>query len=173
MRNRPLARWTTRRVRAAGDLAVHPVVRGGRGGAVPHGVRHAAVATALAAVLAVTGCAREPVAEPPPPSTGTSPPDTLARVEVGAALTVTAAVDRIIDERAIVVRDIDLTEGTLLVLTRQAVEAAPPQLLSVEGTVVRFSYRSLAARHDLTDPAAYRPFEGQKALVASQVTVWR
>ncbi|MCZ7423349.1 MULTISPECIES: hypothetical protein [unclassified Micromonospora] len=140
---------------------------------VPYGVRHAALATALAAVLAVTGCAPEPEAEPPPPSTGTSPPNTLAQVDVGDALTVTAAVDRVVDERALVVRDVDLADRSLLVLTRQPVEATPPQLLSVEGTVVRFSYRRLAARHHLTDPAAYRTFEGQKALVAGQVTVWR
>ncbi|MFI7549287.1 hypothetical protein ACIBQ2_06035 [Micromonospora sediminimaris] len=173
MRDRPFANWTTRRVRAAGDPAVHPAVRGGQGGAVSRGVRHAALVTALAALLAGTGCAPEPVAEPPPPATGTSPPNTLAKVDVGDALTVTATVDRVIDERALVVRDVDLADRTLLVLTGQAVEAAPPQLLSVEGTVVRFSYRSLAARHHLTDRAAYRPFEGQKALVASQVTVWR
>ncbi|WBB53536.1 hypothetical protein [Verrucosispora sp. WMMD573] len=172
MRDRPIATWATRRLRAAYDPAVQPAARAGRGAARP-GVRHAAVATALAAVLAVTGCAPEPVAEPPPPATGTSPPNTLAKVDVGDSLTVTATVDQVIDERALVVRDVDLADRTLLVLTRQAVEAAPPQLVSMEGTVVRFSYRSLATRHQLTDPTAYRPFEGQKALVASQVTVWR
>ncbi|GAB3838090.1 hypothetical protein GCM10029963_03780 [Micromonospora andamanensis] len=168
----PFSTWTTRRARAAGDLRSRGPRRARRGGSVRLQLRHAAVAAGLAAVLVGTGCARDPVAEPPPPSTGTSPPNTLARVEVGDALTVTAAVDRVVDERALVVRDIDLADGTLLVLTRRAVAASPPQLVTVEGTVVTFSYRGLAARHHLTDPAEYRSFEGRKALVAGQVTVW-
>ncbi|GIJ80943.1 hypothetical protein SAMN05443287_104526 [Micromonospora phaseoli] len=137
-----------------------------------HGIRRAAIATGLAAVLVVTGCTHEPVADPPARPGATSPPSTLTRVAVGDQMTVTAAVDRIVDD-ALVVRDVDLTEGTLLVLTEQAVDASPPQLVTVEGTVVRFSYRDLAAHHRLSDREAYRPFEGQKALVASRVTVWR
>jgi hypothetical protein len=172
MRDRPFASWARRRLRADYAPTAQPAVRDYRR-AVRHEARHAAVATTLAAVLAVNGCAPEPVAEPPPPATATSPPNTLAKVDVGDALTVTATVDQVIDERALVVRDVDLADRTLLVLAPQAVEAAPPQLLRIEGTVVRFSYRSLAARHQLTDHTAYRPFEGQKALVASQVTVWR
>ncbi|MBX7267678.1 hypothetical protein KIF24_17635 [Micromonospora sp. Llam7] len=136
-------------------------------------IRWAAVATGLAAVLVATGCTHDPAPEPPPRPASTSPPSTLARVEVGDRLTVTATVERIVGDEALVVRDVDLTDGTLLVLARQAVEASPPQLVTVEGTVVRFSYGDLAARHRLTDRDAYHPFEGQKALTASQVTVWR
>ncbi|MER7459265.1 hypothetical protein [Micromonospora sp. NPDC126480] len=137
-----------------------------------HLLRRVAVVAGLAAALLSGGCTREPEPEPPRPAS-TSPPSTLARAEVGDRLTVTAAVERIIDDGAIVVRDVDLTDGSLLVLTRQAVEARPPQLVTVEGTVVRFVYGDLAGERGLGDPETYRAFDGQKALAAGRITVWR
>lgn len=136
-------------------------------------LRRAAVAAALAAALLSAGCTREPAPEPPPRPASTGPPSTLARAAIGDRLTVTAAVERVVGDGAFVVRDVDLTDGALLVLTRQAVEATPPQLVTVEGTVVLFSYGDLAVEHGLGDPDTYRAFDGQKALAAGRVTVWR
>ncbi|QGN48687.1 hypothetical protein GKC29_18910 [Micromonospora sp. WMMC415] len=135
-----------------------------------HGVRRAAIAAGLVAALLSGGCSRDPGPEPPQRPSSTSPPSTLARAAVGDRLTVTAAVERVIDEGAIVVRDVDLSDGSLLVLTRQAVEATPPQLVTVEGTVILFSSGDLAAEFA---PHPYRAFDGKKALAAGTVTVWR
>ncbi|MFY1594802.1 hypothetical protein [Micromonospora sp. WMMD737] len=96
---------------------------------------------------------------------------TVARAEVGDRLTVTAAVDRVITDTAFVVRDADLTDGTLLVLTTGASVPAPPQLVTVRGTVVRFSHRDLSDRYRLGSPGPYRAFEGGRALVAQELTV--
>ncbi|MEV4544369.1 hypothetical protein [Micromonospora echinaurantiaca] len=137
-------------------------------------VRRAAITAGLIlAALSSAGCTWDPAPQPSPRTASTSPPSTLARAEIGDRLTVTAAVERVVDDAAFVVWDVDLADDPLLVLTRQVVEAAPPQLVTVEGTVVRFSYRDLVGRPGLGDPDAYRSFEGQKALAADQVTVWR
>lgn len=132
----------------------------------------AATAAALVALLVTSGCGRDRVTAPPRP-VDTSPPSTIARAQVGDRLIVTAAVEQIVDDAAIVVRDVDLTGGTLLVLTTEAGEASPPELVTVEGIVVLFSYRDLAGRHRLGDPDGYGAFEGQKALAAVRVTLWR
>jgi hypothetical protein len=137
-------------------------------------LRRATIAAVLVAALYVSGCNRDLTAETPPRPASTSPPSTLARTAIGDRLTVTAAVERIVDDRAFVVRDVDLTAGALLVLTRQVVDMTPPQLVTVEGTVILFSYGDLAVEHGLGDDLdTYRAFDGQKALVAGQVTVWR
>lgn len=136
-------------------------------------VRRAAIAAALVvAAASAGGCTREPAAQPPPRAALT-PPSTLARAEVGERLTVTAAVELVVDDVAFVVRDVDLADDALLVLTSGTVEAAPPQLVTVEGTVVRFAYGDLAGRPGLGGPDDYRAFEGRKVLAADQVTVWR
>ncbi len=137
-----------------------------------HTLRRAAVAAGLAGALLSGGCTREPAPEPPRPAE-TGPASTLARAAVGDRLTVTASVDRVVGDGGFVVRDVDLTDGTLLVLTRQAVEVRPPQLVTVEGTVVLFSYGDLDGGPGLGDAAGYRAFDGQKALAAGRVTVWR
>lgn len=137
-------------------------------------VRRVAINAGLVlAALPSAGCTWDPAPQPSPRPASTSPSSTMARAEIGDRLTVTAAVERVVDDAAFVVWDVDLADDSLLVLTRQVVEAAPPQLVTVEGTVVRFSYRDLLGRPGLGDPDAYRSFEGRKALAADQVTVWR
>ncbi|WP_181545450.1 hypothetical protein [Micromonospora saelicesensis] len=49
---------------------------------------------------------------------------------------------------------------------------AAPQLVTVEGTVIRFSHRDLTGRYHLGPPGPYRAFEGGRALVARELTVW-
>ncbi|MFI6243193.1 hypothetical protein ACIBEF_25295 [Micromonospora sp. NPDC050795] len=91
---------------------------------------------------------------------------------MGDQLTVTASVERVINERAFVVRDVDLTDGTLLVLSTGSSVPAAPRLVTVEGTVNRFSHRDLTDRYHLGPPGPYRAFEGGRALVARKLTVW-
>lgn len=134
--------------------------------------RRTAIAAGLAAVLIAAGCGRGPAPEPPR-SAGTGPPSTIARAEIGGRLTVTAAVDRLVDDGAFVVRDADLTDGALLVLTTTRTQASPPELVTLDGVVILFAYDGLAARYGLRAPEPYRAFEGQRALAADQVTVWR
>ncbi|WP_147252498.1 hypothetical protein [Micromonospora endolithica] len=90
---------------------------------------------------------------------------------MGDRLTVTASVERVITDAAFVVRDVDLTDGTLLVLITGPSIPAPPQLVTVQGTVIRFSHRDLTDRYDLGPPGPYRAFEGGRALVAQEITV--
>ncbi|MEU4770898.1 hypothetical protein [Micromonospora sp. NPDC023644] len=90
---------------------------------------------------------------------------------MGDRLTLTATVDRVITDTAFVVRDADLTDGTLLVLTTGPSAPAPPQLVTVRGTVIRFSHRDLSDRYRLGSPGPYRAFEGGRALVAQELTV--
>ncbi|MEU7932371.1 hypothetical protein [Micromonospora echinofusca] len=131
-----------------------------------------ALAALPAVVLLVTGCTNPPAApQPSPEPVPTTRPGTVARAEVGDRLTVTATVDRVISDTAFVVRDVDLTDGILLVLTTGPSAPAPPQLVTVRGTVIRFSHRDLDDRYRLGSPGPYRVFEGGRALVAYELTV--
>ncbi|MEU8327903.1 hypothetical protein [Micromonospora sp. NPDC048839] len=132
-----------------------------------------AVAMLSAVVLLVGGCTGEPAApQPSPVPTPTTPPGTVARAKVGDHLTLTASVERVITNGAFVVRDVDLTDGTLLVLSTGLSVPAAPQLVTVEGTVIRFSHRDLTGRYHLGSPRPYRAFEGGRALVARELTAW-
>ncbi|MEV4766791.1 hypothetical protein AB0J89_29580 [Micromonospora chokoriensis] len=132
-----------------------------------------AAATLSAVVLLAGGCTGEPEApRPSPVPTPTTAPGTVARAEVGDQLTVTASVEQVITDGAFVVRDVDLTDGTLLVLSTGLTVPAAPQLVTVEGTVIRFSHRDLTGRYHLGPPGPYRAFEGGRALVARELTVW-
>ncbi|MGN9768346.1 hypothetical protein ACTMS2_24680 [Micromonospora sp. SD12] len=142
---------------------------GGRQGRV-----RPALATLPAVVLLATGCTSPPAApQPSPEPVPTTRAGTVARAEVGDRLTMTAAVDRIITDTAFVVRDEDLTGGTLLVLTTGPSAPAPPQLVTVRGTVIRFSHGDLTVRYRLGSPEPYRAFEGGRALVAQDLKVWQ
>ncbi|WP_431932233.1 hypothetical protein [Micromonospora sp. RP3T] len=123
--------------------------------------------------MLVTGCASRPAdPQPTPEPTATVRLGTVARAEVGARLTVTASIERVLTRAAFVVRDADLTQGRLLVLSGDPAPAEPPQLVTVSGTVIEFSYRDLSARYDLGSLGPYRNFEGGRALVAEEVTIW-
>ena len=125
------------------------------------------------AAMLVAGCSGQPEdPQPTPEPASTVRLGTVARAEVGARLTVTATVGRVITGTAIVVRDVDFTDGTLLVLSADPVTAEPPQLVTVSGTVVDFPYRARSDRYELGPAAAYRDIEGGRALVAEDVTVW-
>ncbi|MEU8214014.1 hypothetical protein AB0B85_32970 [Micromonospora sp. NPDC049044] len=103
-----------------------------------HGRVRPAAATLSAVVLLAGGCTGEPAApRPSPVPTPTTAPGTVARAEVGDLLTVTASVERVITDGAFVVRDVDLTDGALLVLSTGLTVPAAPQLVTVEGTVIR------------------------------------
>ncbi|MEU4366616.1 hypothetical protein [Micromonospora chersina] len=84
----------------------------------------------------------------------------------------TATVERVITDTAFVVRDADLTDGALLVLSPASPAPEPPQLVTVRGTVIQFSHRDLDDRYRLGSGGPYRTFEGKHALVAAEVTVW-
>ncbi|MBU8861528.1 MULTISPECIES: hypothetical protein [unclassified Micromonospora] len=133
-----------------------------------------ALAALSAATMLVAGCARQPRdPQPSPEPTSTVRLGTVARAEAGSRLTVTATVDRVITGTAFVVRDVDFTDGTLLVLSAGPDIPEPPQLVTVVGTVVDFSYRDLSGRYELGPSGPYRDFEGGRALVAGDVTVWK
>ncbi|WFF00255.1 hypothetical protein [Micromonospora sp. WMMD964] len=138
-----------------------------------HGWVRPAAATLSAVVLLAGGCTDEPAApQPSPVPTPTTAPGTVARAQVGDQLTVTATVETVITESAFVVRDVDLTDGTLLVLSTGPSVPAAPQLVTVEGTVIRFSHGDLTGRYHLGPRGPYRAFEGGRALVARELTVW-
>jgi hypothetical protein len=131
-----------------------------------------AVAAIPAVILLAAGCTSGPATPQPSPAPApTTAAGTVARAEVGDLLTVTASVERVITDTAFVVRDVDLTNGTLLVLSTGQSVPAPPQLVTVQGTVIRFSHRDLTDRYRLGPPGPYRAFEGGRALVAHELTV--
>ncbi|WBB71381.1 hypothetical protein O7602_16600 [Micromonospora sp. WMMD1128] len=132
-----------------------------------------ALAAVPVGILLVAGCTSRPAApQPSPEPTSTVRLGTVARADVGARLTMTATVERVISDTAFVVHDVDLTEGTLLVLSTAAPAPEPPQLVTVRGTVVDFSHRELDGRYRLGDSGPYRAFEGGRALAADEVTAW-
>ncbi|MEV1142122.1 hypothetical protein [Micromonospora sp. NPDC049799] len=137
------------------------------------GPMHPALAALSAVILLTAGCTNPPaVPQPSPEPAPATRLGTIARAEVGDRLTVTATVDRVIADRAFVVRDVDLTNGILLVLSAGPSAPAPPQLVTVQGTVIRFSHRDLADHYALGPPGPYRAFEGRPALVAQALRTW-
>jgi hypothetical protein len=120
------------------------------------------------ACLSVFACSSsdEPTPEPSP-----SPPlNTIEASEVGDRLTVTASVADVPAGRSFVVRDVDLPDDGLLVLGESDVRV--PALVTVVGTIERFTFDRFSDRYELTDAAAYRRFEGRKILVADDVRSW-
>ncbi|SCL13583.1 hypothetical protein GA0070616_0185 [Micromonospora nigra] len=130
------------------------------------------LAVALVAALSAVGCSDDPEPQPAPELSRKGPTSTIARAELGDRLTVTASVGEVVADGAFVVRDVDLTNGVLLVLTPDVPPQAP-QLVTVRGTVVSFDYDDLTDRYRLGGPAAYRDFEGRRVLAAEDVQVWR
>jgi hypothetical protein len=123
----------------------------------------------LVAVLLLGGCSTDGPAPRPSPSPETSTPSgTVERSDVGDRLTLTAVVERVLGPRSFVVRDADLADVGVLVLTTRPVEVAVPDVVVVAGTVTVFRYaRSGGDR--LGDQRAFRQYEGRKALLAQTV----
>ncbi len=128
--------------------------------------RLAAWCLVLLACLSALACS-SPDEAAPEPSQRPPPLGTIAASEVGDRLILTASVTDVPSARSFVVRDADLPEEGLLVLGEAAVRV--PVLVTVEGTVQRFAFELFRDRYGLTDPAAYRRFEGRKILVADEV----
>lgn len=96
--------------------------------------------------------------------------NTIEASEVGDRLTVTASVADVLPGRSFVVRDVDLPDNGLLVLGQAQVRA--PALVTVEGTIERFTFDRFGDRYELIDTAAFLRFEGRKVLVAEDIRSW-
>ena len=108
--------------------------------------------------------------EPPEPKPERSVTvNTIARLRPGDRHVVTAGVGAVLAERAVVVRDVDLPEQGLLVLTATATDLRAPVLVTVDGVIRLFTFDAFRVPFGLTDPAVYHPFEGRKVLVAGRV----
>jgi hypothetical protein len=124
----------------------------------------------LLVCLALVGCdtpRRDEIPEPDP--THSEVLDTIAATDPGERLVLTASVTSVLAHRAFVVRDADLPQNGLLVLTTARTELQAPDLVSVDGTVRHFTFESFKAPFGLPDPIPFRPFEGRKVLVAATV----
>lgn len=123
----------------------------------------------LASLVLLAGCtAPWERHRPEPVPARTSLPTTIERVEPGD-LTVTASVATVFSDHVFTVRDIDLPEQGLLVLSPVPTELEPPDLVTVSGTIRRFQYAELKGPFWLGDPTPYRPFEERKVLLATDV----
>jgi hypothetical protein len=101
--------------------------------------------------------------------THSTPPDTVAAARVGARLTVTASVVRLIAARAFVVGDVDLPPEGLLVLGDRPSGLRPDDLVMVGGTIQIFAFDRAETRYRLADPAPFAPYAGRKVLAADMV----
>jgi hypothetical protein len=94
--------------------------------------------------------------------------NTIMRADVGDRLTVTAVVDRQLEDGSFVVTDADLPESGLVVLTTRPPVLKPQMLVTVDGTIDRLTV--VDHRHPLLADAV--PYHGRKVLVADRVRVW-
>ncbi|WP_344646846.1 hypothetical protein [Cryptosporangium japonicum] len=125
----------------------------------------------MAVVLIAAGCGSRPEAPDPTPTGGT-PIRTMARTEVGARLVLTAGVERVLGPTAFVVSDADLPDRGLLILSPSVPEEVRPSaVVHVEGVVAIVRVGEFT-RFPLGDPARVRPYDGKKALIANQITLW-
>jgi hypothetical protein len=123
-------------------------------------------------VVAVCGCAGPaPDPRPSPEPSLSSPVGTIARLELGDRIIITATVDRRLDTRAFVIRDADLPAAGLLVLDPAGTDVAAPLLVTVHGMIDRFSFATRVAGYGLHESALFGPFEGVKALIAERVVI--
>ncbi|MCA2219029.1 hypothetical protein [Jidongwangia harbinensis] len=123
----------------------------------------------LAVCLALAGCDapwRDEIPEPEP--TRSAVLDTIAATDVGERLVLTASVATVLGDRAFVVRDVDLPDDGLLVLTTTSTGFRAPDLVSVEGTVRRFTFAGFKVPFGLSGPRPFQLFEGRKVLVAAK-----
>jgi hypothetical protein len=118
--------------------------------------------------LLASGCTGDDDEGPVRPTRST-PPDTVAAARVGARLTVTASVVRLITARAFVVGDVDLPPEGLLVLGDRPSGLRPDDLVMVGGTVQMFAFDRVESRYRLADPAPFAPYADRKVLVADTV----
>ena len=127
-------------------------------------------ATVPLGFVAVAGCTSAGAQEPASPAKSSATPlNTVARADVGAELTVTASVERVITVDAFVVGDQDLPAGGLLVFGVARPGLRPTDLVTVRGAVERFGFSTFAPRFALSDAERYRTFDGHKVLIAEEI----
>ena len=125
----------------------------------------------LVVFLLASGCTgRDDEADVRP--THSAPPDTIAATRVGARLTVTASVVRLLAARAFVVRDVDLPPDGLLVLGDRPSGLRTRDLVMARGTIQVFAFDRFGTTYQLADSAPFAPYAGRKVLVADLVRSW-
>jgi hypothetical protein len=100
----------------------------------------------------------------------TVPRDTIEATDVGARLIVTAIVAQVLTPQSFVVEDADLPEAGLLVLSEVRSKLSRHDLVTIDGSIDLFDYARFAERLTLTTRDAYREYDGQKVLVAVDVS---
>jgi hypothetical protein len=118
-----------------------------------------------------------PASDPAPTfETSTAPPGetlrTIAGSEIGAVLTVTAALVTVISDQAFVLSDVDLPERGLLVVGTLPDGARPPDLITARGAIAAFEFEQFSRTYGLDQPARYDAWQGRKVLVAHEVRSW-
>ncbi|MEV6842802.1 hypothetical protein [Actinoplanes sp. NPDC051411] len=130
------------------------------------------IATAVLSCLpaAAAGCASASAHGSPSPATSSAgPSDTVSRAGIGATLTVTATVERVITVNAFVVGDDDLPDRGLLVFGVARRPLRPTDLVTVRGTVEQFRFSTFAPRFAMSDAGRYQPFDGHRVLIAEEI----
>jgi hypothetical protein len=122
--------------------------------------------------LLASACTTSSDDEDPVPPTRSAVLDTIATTRLGQRLTLTASVDRLLETRAFVVRDVDLPPDGLLVLGDRPPGLRAPDLVRVQGMIQLFTFNGLGAAYHLTNAARYSRYERRKVLVADLIRSW-
>jgi hypothetical protein len=134
----------------------------------PTSRRGRVVAIALVVLVTAAGCVRPARDDPDPPRRDA---DTIADAAIGQRLTITAGVDRRLSDRSFIVRDADLPDDGLLVVTLAPTHVWYPVLVTVTGTVRMFHPADFAWLR-LSERSRYTAFDARKVLLADEVKVW-
>jgi hypothetical protein len=118
--------------------------------------------------LAMASCASA-AAHEPPRTMSAGPEDTVSRAAIGAELSITASVQRVIVADAFVIVDGDLPVRGLLVFGTVPGALQPTDLVSVRGRIARFDFATFAPRFALSEAQRYQQFNGGKVLIAEQI----
>lgn len=122
-------------------------------------------------LLLVSACSPECDAgrtEPAPARAGQQ--NTITASNEGTRMIITAGVTAMLSPRAFVVRDADLPDQGLLVLSDARTDLRSHDVVTVYGVIRQFDHARFTDQLDQVEPAAYQKFEGQKILVAADVS---
>lgn len=123
---------------------------------------------ALALVLSTAACSgRGDDATPPGPTVSAAPSVTARQLEPGTRVEFSAAVTRVLGERAFVVADADLPAGGQVVVSEAPVTVRVTDLVTVSGRVESIN-RAAFARYGVTDAQVIQS-SGGVVVVASSV----